>query len=258
MNAPPLGLVAAGEWDVFVPYSGLHLLVLAVCAVLIAAPSLLGRALHKDSEMALRRALAGLAVGYWLAYATWWNWHGLDPRTGLPLQICDLNGLVAPFALITGQRWARATLYFWTSALTLQAFIQPALTAGPASPVFWAFWAAHTIIATCAVYDIAVLGFRPGWRDLGRAMAVSAVYVALVVPLDLRLGANYGYLGNPAAANEIPPFVAALGPWPQRAIILVALAACGFVVVLVPWLIVARRPPLGRPGRRGGWKPGGQ
>ena len=47
------------------------------------------------------------------------------------------------------------------AALTLQAFVQPALTAGPASLVFWAFWTAHTIIAACAVYDLAVLGFRP-------------------------------------------------------------------------------------------------
>jgi hypothetical integral membrane protein (TIGR02206 family) len=251
MNALLLGLVAPGQWDVFVPYSGLHALTLVVCALLIAAPTLLGRALRPDAEAILRRLLAALAVCYWLAYNIWWNWNGLDPRTGLPLHICDINGLIAPLALLTGWRWARATLYFWTAALTLQAFIQPALTAGPASLVFWAFWTAHTIIAACAVYDIGVLGFRPGWHDLGYALAVSAVYVALIVPLNLWLGSNYGYLGNPAAENEIPPFVRALGPWPQRAIILVVLAAFGFVVVLLPWRIAARRSTLGRPGMRG-------
>ena len=158
--------------DVFVPYGGLHALALAVCALLIAAPTLLARALRRDAEVVLRRMLAALAVCYWLAYNTWWNWHGLDLRTGLPLHICDVNGLIAPLALLTGWRWARATLYFWTSALTLQAFVQPALTAGPASLVFWAFWTAHTIIAACAVYDLAVLGFRPGWNDLGYALIV--------------------------------------------------------------------------------------
>ena len=226
--------------DAFVPYSGLHAFTLVVCVLLIAAPALLGRMSSPSGEAALRRTLAAFAVGYWLAYNIWWNWHGLDPRTGLPLQICDLNGLVAPFALLTGQRWARATLYFWTSALTLQAFVQPALTAGPASLVFWAFWTAHTIIAACAVYDVVVRGFRPGWRDLGRALIVSGLYVALVLPLDIWLGADYGYLGNPAAANEVPPFVRALGPWPRRAVILVMLTVAGFVVVLLPWRIAAR------------------
>jgi hypothetical integral membrane protein (TIGR02206 family) len=138
-------------------------------------------------------------------------------------------------------------LYFWTAALTLQAFIQPSLTAGPASPVFWAFWIAHSIIAACAVYDVVVLRFRPRWDDLYRVGAASAAYLALVVPIDLWLGANYGFLGNPPASDEIPPFVAALGPWPQRAIILVILAAVGFVVVLLPWLLA----PLTSPRRAG-------
>jgi len=238
---PPLNILAPGPWDTFAAYSGLHAIALAVCAVLIATPSLLGRALTKDGELTLRRALAALAVCYWLAYNIWWNWHGLDPRTGLPLQICDLNGLLAPFALLMRQRWARATLYFWTAALTVQAFIQPALTVGPASPIFWAFWIAHSIIAASAVYDIVVLGFRPTWRDLGRAVIASAVYVAVVMPVDVVLGANYGFLGNPAAPSEVPPFIDALSPWPLRAIIVIALAPLGFTVVLLPWLIVARR-----------------
>ncbi len=252
----PLDLTPGGM-DVFVPYSWLHAFAVAVCALLIAAPTMLGRALRRDGEAALRRTLALLAVCYWLAYNIWWNSHGVDLRTGLPLHICDVNGLMAPLALLTGWRWARATLYFWTSALTLQAFIQPALAAGPASLVFWAFWTAHTIIAACAVYDLAVLGFRPGWDDLGRALAVSAVYVVLVAPLNLCLGSDYGFIGNPAADIAIPPFVNALGPWPQRAIILVALAAFGFLVVLLPWRIVARST-LCRPGMRGGGKPRGR
>jgi len=236
--------------ETFVPYSGLHALAVAVCALLIAAPALLARVLDKDGERLLRFSLAAFAFVYWLAYNIWWNWHGIDPRTGLPLQLCDFNGLVAPLALVTRWRFARATLYFWTAALTVQAFIQPALTQGPASPVFWAFWTGHTIIAACAVYDVVVLGFRPDWRDLGRAVIASGLYVALVLPVDLSLGANYGFVGNPPAGVNIPPFVAALGPWPQRAIILMALVPLGFALVLMPWRIAARRPvvrPHGEP-----------
>jgi hypothetical integral membrane protein (TIGR02206 family) len=238
--------------DAFVPYGGLHALALAVCTVLIAAPAIIGIALQqnldRNSELILRRGLAALAVCYWVAYNTWWNWHGLDLRTGLPLHICDFNGLIAPLALLSGWRFVRATLYFWTAALTLQAFIQPALTAGPASLVFWAFWVAHTLIVACAVYDIVVLGYRPCWSDLGRALIVSAGYVALVVPINLWLGSNYGYLGNPAAVSEVPPFVHALGPWPQRAVILVALVPLGFVAVLLPWLIFGARQKPEPPG----------
>jgi hypothetical integral membrane protein (TIGR02206 family) len=219
----------------FVPYTWLHALAVAVCALLIAVPALTGRRLHPGGETVLRRMLAALAVVYWAAYNIWWNWNGLDWRTGLPLQVCDLNTLVAALALTTGWRWARATLYFWTAALTLQAFIQPALSAGPASLVFWAFWTAHTIIAACAVYDVVVRGFRPAWSDLRRALMVSAAYVAVVAPVNHWTGGDYGYIGNPAPDIAVPPFVLMLGPWPQRAVILVLLAALGFVVVLLPW-----------------------
>jgi hypothetical integral membrane protein (TIGR02206 family) len=247
---PPLNILAPGAWDTFVPYSGLHAVAFAICALLIAAPSLIGRTLPERAELNLRRALAAFAVCYWIAYNVWWNWHGLDLRTGLPLQICDVNGLLAPLVLLTRWRWARATLYFWTAALTLQAFVQPALRAGPASPVFWAFWIAHTIIFASAVYDIVVLGFRPTWRDLGRAVIASAVYIAVVMPVDIALGANYGFLGNPADPSEVPPFIDALGPWPLRAIIVVALAPVGFVVVLLPWLIARPRTQLQTAGTK--------
>jgi hypothetical integral membrane protein (TIGR02206 family) len=240
MTSPP------HAWEAFSPYSALHALAVAVCVPLIVAPAWLGRALRPDREAMLRRMLAALAVGYWLAYNIWWNWNGIHLRTGLPLQLCDVNGLMAPLALVTGWRWARAALYFWTAALTLQAFIQPALSAGPASLVFWAFWTAHTIIAACAVYDIAVRGFRPGWGDLGGVLIVSALYLALVVPMNAWLGSDYGFVGNPSPDIEVPPFVLMLGPWPQRAIILVVLAVLGFVVVLLPWRVFAARSTSAR------------
>ncbi len=234
-------LPSLDPWDVFVPYSGLHLLSVTVCISVIAATAMLGRALRStEAEAKLRRSIAILALCYWVAYNVWWNWNGVDPFNGWPLQICDLNGIVAPFALLTRNRWARATLYFWAFALTVQAFVQPLLTVGPAFPGFWAFWAAHTIVMICAVYDVVVLGFRPNWSDLGRAYLASAIYIALIVPVDLWLGSNYGFVGNPAPGSRIPPLVEAFGAWPRRALIVVGLAALAFVLVLVPWPLLKR------------------
>jgi hypothetical integral membrane protein (TIGR02206 family) len=184
--------------------------------------------------------LGSFALGYWLAYIIWWNWNGLDLDGGLPLHLCDFNGLAAPLALLTLNRWARATLYFWSFTLTLQAFIQPLLSAGPAHLAFWAFWTGHTIIMASAVYDVVVLGFRPDWRDVGRVLVVSLAYVAVVTPVNLALGTNYGFIGNPPPGRTIPPFVDAMGPWPRRAAIVMGLATIGFVLALLPWRIGGR------------------
>ena len=107
--------------DAFVPYGGLHAVALADLPAgdRCACAALAERWNHKR-EIDPARHLAALAVCYWLAYKIWWNWHGLDPRTGLPLQVCDFNGLFAPLALLSGWRFVRATLYFWTAALTFR------------------------------------------------------------------------------------------------------------------------------------------
>jgi hypothetical integral membrane protein (TIGR02206 family) len=233
-------------WEVFVPYSSLHLLAVAVCALLIAALAMAGRAaLHEHAaEARLRRRWAVFALCYWFGYVIWWNWNGLDLDGGLPLHLCDFNGLVAPLALLTLNRWARATLYFWSFTLTLQAFIQPLLSTGPAHLAFWAFWAGHTIIMASAVYDITVLGFRPDWRDVRRVIIVSLAYVAVVTPVNLALGTNYGFIGNPPPGKPIPPFIGAMGPWPGRALIVMALAVIGFVLALLPWRFAGQGVPL--------------
>ena len=232
--------VPAGGWDRFAPYGWLHLFTVGGCLVIIAGLVAAGRSLGPARQPSLRRMLGLFGIAFWLSYNIWWNSHGIDVATGLPLQICDINGVIAPLALLTLSRWLRATLYFWAFALTTQALIQPALQAGPANPLFWWFWAQHTIILGYAVFDLAVLGFRPQWQDCGRAAAAGAVYLAVVAPLDLWLNADYGYLGD-RPPEQIPPFVAALGPWPARAVIMVALAAAAFVVVELPWQISCRR-----------------
>jgi len=229
-------------FDVFVPFSALHAIAVAVCAVPVAAMVVAGRALAGPAETRLRKSFAILALCYWGGYTVAWNWNGLDVYAGLPLHLCDFNALVAPFALLTLKRWLRATLYFWTLTLTSQAFIQPELHAGPAHLAFWAFWAGHTIIMTAALYDLIVLRFRPDWSDLGRVALVSLAYVAFILPVNLMLGTNYGFIGNPPPGNAIPPFIDALGPWPGRALIVIALAALGFVLALLPWRIFAPRP----------------
>jgi len=72
--------------DGFAPFGLTHLLVVCVCALLLAAIALLGpRLSSKPAEWRARRALAIFALLYWIAYNTWWNGNGLDVRTGLPL-----------------------------------------------------------------------------------------------------------------------------------------------------------------------------
>jgi hypothetical integral membrane protein (TIGR02206 family) len=247
MDAPS---PATDALHVFTAFGPLHVVTAGACTALLVALTWFAHGLRgKPAEPRVRAALAIFAIGYWVAYNTWWNWHGIDLRTGLPLQACDISGLLAPFALLTRSRPLRATLYFWAFGFATQAFIQPTLTVGPAYILFWAFWTAHTVILACALYDLAALGFRPNWGDYGFALLASLIWAAVVLPIDLALRADYGFIGNPPADLPVPPAVAALGPWPQRLVVIFILAAIGFALLLAPWLVVRRR---------GGRKPVGE
>ncbi|MBI5111106.1 MAG: TIGR02206 family membrane protein [Rhodovulum sp.] len=242
--------VALGGLDVFTPYGGLHALSVLACGLAIAAVVRLGRRLPAEAERRLRTTLVTFAGAVWVIYNIAWNWNGIDIAAGLPLHVCDVGGLVAPLALLTQRRWLRATLYFWAFALTTQAFVQPTLTHRPTSLLFWGFWLAHTIILGFAVYDLAVLGFRPGWADFRRAAAVTLAYVAVVFVVNIGLGSNYAYVGNPADPKLVPPFVALLGPWPARVPVMAALAGLAFVLVLLPWRLRGKPvPPEAEPAR---------
>ncbi len=222
--------------DSFTLFGFLHLGAVTICALALALFVAWGVALRGTSrEETFRTRFAIAALVYWALYNVWWHRNGLDLMDGLPLHICDVSGVIGPLALLTGNRFLRATLYCWTFTLTLQAFIQPALVEGPGSPVFWLFFLSHSIVFACALYDLIVLRYRPGWDDLGRAYAVSVVYLALVVIANALIGANYAFIGDPAPPARIPPFIDALGPWPQRAIIVVLMAGASFALLVLPW-----------------------
>jgi hypothetical integral membrane protein (TIGR02206 family) len=129
----------------------------------------------------------------------------------LPIHICDVTALVGAFAVRATRRLPRAMLYYWGLALSSQAVIQPDLTHGPTTMTFWVFWVPHGGIVVAALYDLVGRGFRPTWRDFAVVCGTLAVYVAAVMPIDLWLNVDYGFVGSvPGGPIDF------LGPWPLR------------------------------------------
>lgn len=132
----------------------------------------------------------------------------------LPLHLCDVAGLLAPVALLTLWRPLRAVLFFWAIGLSTQAFFTPVLREGCARTDFWLFWIGHIQIVGSAFYDVFALRYRPKFRDFAIGLAANILYFALVLPVDLALSVNYGYVGN--TKPDQPTIIDKLGPWPLR------------------------------------------
>ena len=228
----------------FRPFTLAHACALLCIAALIVLAITVGRRQRAScahaAPTAFERGLAYLNIAVWITAHGWWQLpERFDAATTLPLQMCHLASLIASAVLLAPHRTLRAILYFWAFALCTQALITPSLVEPPASPVFWSFWFLHGFVMMTAVYDIAVNGFRPAWRDYATACAASATYAAAVLSVNIVLGANYGFVGKSKPLN--PSIVDWLGPWPERLLIIAPLAALAMALVMLPWLLAAAR-----------------
>ena len=220
-----------------------HLASLCTLA-LIAAAVAIGVGLRRKGidDRPLRLSAIAVAIPSWLFMQVWYAVYAWDPVDAAPLHICDLGGIVAMFVLYSrggGRlRWWRAVLFFWAIGLTTQAFATPVLTAeqGPGTMKFWLFWLSHGFVVGTAIYDLIVLGYRPTRRDLGRAVVVTAIWLATVFTLNAVMGWNYGYVGP---IEDQPGVVALLGPWPRRVLWMMLIVLAGFVAL---WAVASRLP----------------
>jgi hypothetical integral membrane protein (TIGR02206 family) len=228
----------------FHPYTTYHAVCVAGCIAVMTGVALLG--LHSRGTPRAQRMRLGVAwVGlvYWVASNIWWNRPGnFQLDKSLPIQICDLAGLIGPLALLTGRRWLRALLYFWGFVLSIQGFIQPVLTVGAAHTEFWLFWANHTGIVGTALYDTVALGFRPRFRDYLISCTALLLFVAIVLPFDIIYHIDYGYIGEDHPTT--PPFLRRLGAWPWRLIPFALIVYAATALIWLPWTLVKRRPSL--------------
>jgi len=235
----------------FSPFGIVH--ATAVVATIVAAVFIARRRRQLPTDRAKLRLDYGLAI-FALALTVINHTYEFlpgryDVYRSLPLHICDFVGVYAPLAVLTRLRVFRAMLYYWGLGLSTQAMFTPELQYGVASFTFWIFWLPHAMIVILAVYDLAALGFRPGWKDFLIGVATLAIYVALIIPVDLWLNVNYGYVGKGVPGQ--PSVIDFLGPWPRRLIKLVLAVLVFLALMTLPWEIArrmrSRRPAEARP-----------
>lgn len=158
--------------------------------------------------------------------------------TSLPLHVCDLLGAVAPIALISNFRWARAFLYFCGIALASQAVITPVGNQDPSTLRFWLYWTLHAAILAASVYDIYVRRYRPQFADFALIVVMDIVYAVVIIPMDIVTGWNYGYLGN--HRPEVHTAVDFFGTWPARIGPMIAVVIVAQALFYLPWALIRR------------------
>lgn len=221
----------------FHAFGTLHALVLMTIALSAAVLAWHGR--NRPGGSPLIRWLGALVVLEWLVFHTW---KATPPELRafetLPLQMCHWTSLAAGAYLATQWKWIRPLLYFWGFGLCTQALITPVLKEGPDDPIFWHFWLSHGMIIVAVVYALVADRYRPSWRDYKITCLATLIYGIAVIPMNLSIGANYGFLGQ--SKPEQPTIVDLLGAWPERLVAIVAIVSGVMAALMLPWHLTHR------------------
>jgi len=237
--------MAALPAPAFAPFGAIHAAMLA--AIAVAAGSWIlwarhasdARRRHVEQMVAFANLALWIVIRLYLLTPDQFRWS-----VWIPLGMCDIVTLLVTVKLLApSNRWLSVALYFGGIGLCTNALVTPDLREGPRDFEFWAFWLRHAAILIAAVYDLAVLRFRPGWEDWRRACIAGLAYVAIVTAVNVSFGVNFGFLGDSLPGN--PSVLDFLGPWPLRLAWVVLIVAGLWAAMVMPWRLTRIAPNLG-------------
>lgn len=219
----------------FSPYGPSHLAVLVLLVVGAGALVLRGRASRDAAAVRRDRRLFAVAILTFtvpLQVVTLAR-SGYDIERALPLQLCDLAALVAPYGLWRRRHWAVALTYYWGLTLTTQAVATPDLSRDFPDPSFILFWGMHLLVVWAAIYLTWGLGIVPDWRSYRIAFVVTLGWMGGVFGVNSVLGSNYGYVNAKPTAASLLDY---LGPWPTYLVAEVVVVSAVWALMTLPWV----------------------
>ncbi len=209
-----------------------HLAALLVTVTALTVLILLRRWRQPAAAVA-ERLLAGLLLGLWPASVVTRAWLGtLDAQNALPLHYCDVAAISGGLALWTRRQGFCEVAYFFGLAGTLQGLITPALEADFPDHRYFFFFLWHGGVVVASLHLALGLRFLPRPHSPRRMVLLTAAYGALAGLVNALLGTNYGFICGPP---PVPSLIDFLGPWPWYLAALLALAACLYTLLDLPF-----------------------
>ncbi len=152
----------------------------------------------------------------------------------LPLHLCRLVALLAPFVMYFKWRMWLGIFYFWIFIGTLGANVLPELSEGFPSLQYFLFWLLHSVLVILPFYAIFVYKTRIVFGDLIRAYIATNLFLGLCWLLNLSIGSNYFYT---MAKPNIGGHLDFLGEYPYYLLYGQLLIVILLVVLYLPYAL---------------------
>jgi hypothetical integral membrane protein (TIGR02206 family) len=214
----------------FILYGLQHItIIILIICLSIGLPIFTKRSFSQYQQLLTSRIIAIIISCWVILYdLILLNLGKFNYKTDLPLDICNLMGLLIPFLMWSPSKQLFPYLYFYIMAGTTQAVFVPYLFDGFPNFVFIKFWVVHGGLIVYILYVAVVWKFKLTLKDIWRSFLLLQLYGLLIYLTNKQIGANYIFLVQKPPTNSIFDY---FGPWPIY--ILVAEAIMLFLMFMV-------------------------
>lgn len=160
-----------------------------------------------------------------------------DWRSDLPINFCNLAGLLVPALMWKPRQKVHEVLYYLVLAGTLQAILTPDLEEGFPHFGYFAYWIVHSGLVVYVILVTATLRLVPSAMGMLKTLGWLNLYAFATVLFNLAFGTNYMYMMH---KPPTPTLLDVFGPWPWYILVCEAAALVLFLAAYVP---VARMQP---------------
>lgn len=208
-------------------------IILVIC-LSIGLPVITKRSFSPHQQLLTSRIMAILISCWVILYTFILLYLGkFNYKTDLPLDICNLIGLLIPFLMWNPNKRLFSYLYFYIMAGTTQAVFVPLLFDGFPNFVFIKFWIVHGGLIVYILYVAVVWKFQLTLKDFWRSFLFLQLYVLLVYLINKLIGANYIFLVQKPPAYSVLDY---FGPWPVYILVVEAIILFMMFMVYLPYL----------------------
>ena len=216
----------------FIAYSNSHLVVLCFSLLLLVLTLIASKKLSTEKNLFIGRCLTlilALSVVFYTVFEVALGRFTI--AEDLPLSLCNLFSILAPFVLWNPKLKFFEPVYFLVMAGTFQAIVTPDLYFDYPAYEFFKYWITHVGLVLLMIHYMVCFALYPTAMGIVKTFGWLNVYVIALLPLNYLLDANYFYLIEKPINPSVLDF---FGPWPVYILVAEILVMGFFAIAMVP------------------------
>lgn len=216
----------------FIAYGNSHFVVLFFSLLMLALILIVRKNLSPEKNLFIGRCLTLILALSVVVYTIFELALGrFTIADDLPLSLCNLLSILAPFVLWNPKHKYFEPIYFLVMAGTFQAIVTPDLYFDYPTYEFFKYWITHVGLVLLMIHYMVCFALYPTAKGILKTFGWLNMYIVALLPINYLLNANYFYLIEKPLYPSVLDF---FGPWPVYILVAEILVMGFFAIAMIP------------------------